>query len=159
LHRPVCNALKARFGTRVTVHADERPRRANPRPEAATRAAFLADIRADPDDDAPRLIYADWLHEHGDADRAEFIRLQCELARLGAADPRRPALEQREGELLEAHRLRWTEGAFLDWLKHPQAECPDPYSHQVCKVMTRAVDARLRLGATADADERSRLEA
>ena len=28
-------------------------------------------------DDLPRLIFADWLDEHGDADRAEFIRLQC----------------------------------------------------------------------------------
>ena len=44
--------------------------------------AFLADIRAHPDDDAPRLIYADWLEETGgptEAVRAEFIRLQCAL--------------------------------------------------------------------------------
>jgi uncharacterized protein (TIGR02996 family) len=33
-----------------------------------------------PDDDAPRLVYADWLEEHGDPDRAEFIRVQCRLA-------------------------------------------------------------------------------
>lgn len=44
--------------------------------------AFLADIIEHPDDDAPRLIYADWLEDHGDASRAEFIRVQCELARL-----------------------------------------------------------------------------
>jgi len=30
-------------------------------------------------DDAPRLVYADWLEEHGEPERAEFIRLQCEL--------------------------------------------------------------------------------
>src|SRR5262249_41219890 len=46
LDRSACNALKLRFGKRVTVHADERPRRPKVRPDAATRAAFLADIRA-----------------------------------------------------------------------------------------------------------------
>jgi uncharacterized protein (TIGR02996 family) len=44
--------------------------------------AFLADICEHPDDDAPRLVYADWLEEHGDQGRADFIRAQC-------ADPRR----------------------------------------------------------------------
>src|SRR5262249_13022193 len=39
--------------------------------------AFVQDVRENPDDPAPRLVYADWLDENGDADRAEFIRLQC----------------------------------------------------------------------------------
>jgi uncharacterized protein (TIGR02996 family) len=43
-------------------------------------ASLLAAILEAPDDDAPRLVYADWLEEQGDADRAEFIRLQCRLA-------------------------------------------------------------------------------
>jgi uncharacterized protein (TIGR02996 family) len=38
---------------------------------------FLAAMAADPDDDTPRLVFADWLDEHGQPDRAEFIRLQC----------------------------------------------------------------------------------
>lgn len=38
--------------------------------------AFLADILAEPADDAPRLIYADWLEDQGRRERAEFIRLQ-----------------------------------------------------------------------------------
>ena len=42
---------------------------------------FLAAICANPDDDAPRLVYADWLDEHGDP-RGEFIRVQVELAAL-----------------------------------------------------------------------------
>ena len=37
--------------------------------------AFLQAIRDAPDDDAPRLIYADWLDERGDP-RGEFIRVQ-----------------------------------------------------------------------------------
>jgi uncharacterized protein (TIGR02996 family) len=46
--------------------------------------AFLRAIGAAPEDDAPRLVYADWLDDRGDAARAEFIRVQCELARRGS---------------------------------------------------------------------------
>jgi uncharacterized protein (TIGR02996 family) len=44
--------------------------------------AFLQAILENPDDDTPRLIYADFLDEHGDPDRDEFIRVQSLLARL-----------------------------------------------------------------------------
>src|SRR5262249_44868579 len=57
--------------------------------------------------DAPRLVYADWLEEHGDAARAEFIRVQCELARLDDGDDRRWELEARERWLLWHHGKRW----------------------------------------------------
>ncbi len=43
---------------------------------------FLETILANPDDDTPRLVYADWLEEHGETERAEFLRLECQLARL-----------------------------------------------------------------------------
>jgi uncharacterized protein (TIGR02996 family) len=49
------------------------------------RDALLAAIRANPDEDAPRLVFADWLQENGDLLRAEFIRVQVELARLREA--------------------------------------------------------------------------
>ena len=42
---------------------------------------LLAAIIADPKNDDIRLIAADWLDEHGECDRAEFIRVQVELAR------------------------------------------------------------------------------
>src|SRR5260370_846833 len=45
-------------------------------------AAFVAAIRADPDNNAQRLVYADYLEEHDEVARAEFIRVQCELAEL-----------------------------------------------------------------------------
>jgi uncharacterized protein (TIGR02996 family) len=61
--------------------------------------AFLADIIANPGEDAPRLIYADWLDEHGEPDRAEFIRRQCQLAWLDAADVRYAAVRARAGDL------------------------------------------------------------
>ncbi len=44
-------------------------------------------ILANPDDDLPRLVYADWLEENGKADTAAFIRVQCELTRLPMWDP------------------------------------------------------------------------
>jgi len=45
-----------------------------------TDSDFMAAIIANPADDAPRLVYADWLEEHDDP-RGEFIRVQVELAR------------------------------------------------------------------------------
>jgi uncharacterized protein (TIGR02996 family) len=44
------------------------------------RAGFMAKIIAEPEEDTHRLAYADWLDENGEPDRAEFIRVQCELA-------------------------------------------------------------------------------
>jgi uncharacterized protein (TIGR02996 family) len=72
--------------------------------------AFLQDILEHPADDAPRLIYADWLEENGGPagqERAEFIRVQCELSRLGPEDPRRCLLEMRERQLLARNRPAW----------------------------------------------------
>lgn len=138
---------------------------------AAVQAEFLAAIRESPDDDTPRLVYADWLTERGEelgevecpqcrgsrgewddggykyqksrwvdcdcchgtgtvsnglAERAELIRVECELVRvnltldecakadISAFDPQRaiPAkrqreLRERERELLLAHANRW----------------------------------------------------
>src|SRR5436305_326439 len=70
-------------------------------------AALLAAVCAHPDDDTPRLVYADWLEEQGKPERAELIRVQCELAQIEGDDPRRPDLEMRAGSLLLAHGLAW----------------------------------------------------
>jgi uncharacterized protein (TIGR02996 family) len=74
---------------------------------AAARAAFLADIIEHPDDDAPRLIFADWLQDNGDPERAAFIRAQIEWARLAPDDPRRPVVQSEAQALLGAHGLAW----------------------------------------------------
>jgi uncharacterized protein (TIGR02996 family) len=71
--------------------------------------AFLGAILEDPDDDTPRLVYADWLDEHGNAERAELIRLQIEHARLDPDDPRRWDLARREKALLDAGGKSWLE--------------------------------------------------
>jgi uncharacterized protein (TIGR02996 family) len=47
-----------------------------------TEQAFLEDICTHPEDDGLRLIYADWLEEHGREQRARYIRVQIEIARL-----------------------------------------------------------------------------
>jgi len=70
---------------------------------AALDRAFLDDIVAHPGDVAPRLIYADWLDDHGDPDRAEFIRVQIALASLAEDDPARHELQRREQALFAAH--------------------------------------------------------
>src|SRR5262249_48634452 len=49
----------------------------------------------------------DWLMEHGHDDRAEFIRVQVELARLPAWDGERVRLRLREQELLKRYGERW----------------------------------------------------
>src|SRR5438105_1256378 len=75
-----------------------------------SHAAFLNAIRAAPEDDTARLVYADFLDEQGSpahAARAEFIRVQIELARLPETDPFRPALEDHENYLLRTHEAAW----------------------------------------------------
>jgi uncharacterized protein (TIGR02996 family) len=68
--------------------------------------AFLQAVRENPDDDGPRLMFADWLEEHGDI-RGEFIHVQIELSRDDLPESRRAALQARERTLLEEHRRRW----------------------------------------------------
>ncbi len=68
---------------------------------------FLQAIRQAPGDDTPRLIYADWLEEHGQADRAEFIRLQCRIARLPDLSLEMPRLMERVEDLLRSHWEEW----------------------------------------------------
>jgi uncharacterized protein (TIGR02996 family) len=70
--------------------------------------ALLRAVLAAPDDDAPRLVYADWLEEHGDMDRAAFIRAQIELARLPVDHEKRTQLVRAERTLWNRHRIEWT---------------------------------------------------
>jgi uncharacterized protein (TIGR02996 family) len=59
---------------------------------------FLRTIAAHPDDDAPRLVFADWLEERGET-YAEFIRLQCGLPT--------PTAHARAAALLAASWRNW----------------------------------------------------
>lgn len=74
-----------------------------------TLSNFLQAIIEDPDDDDLRLVYADWLDERGQPKRAEFIRVQIELAKLPKGDERRKNLEARERELILRHEKQWVQ--------------------------------------------------
>jgi uncharacterized protein (TIGR02996 family) len=50
---------------------------------SSVELALLRTICETPDCDVPRLVYADWLEEHGQHDRAEFIRLLCQISPTG----------------------------------------------------------------------------
>jgi uncharacterized protein (TIGR02996 family) len=102
-----------------------------------TAESFLADIIANPADDAVRLIYADWLSEHDQEERGEFIRVQIELAKPAFASMACACqiryngtlvyrcelctLVKRERELFQTYRLvpdRWLAGlpvSQFDW--------------------------------------------
>jgi uncharacterized protein (TIGR02996 family) len=80
--------------------------------------AFLQAIQDEPDDDAQRLIYADWLDDNDRPERAAFIRAQVRLAALPEEDSARLALEDEADDLLEAHEEEWAaplRGLALEW--------------------------------------------
>lgn len=73
-------------------------------------ASLLRAVLAAPDADEPRLAYADLLAQSSrssDQARAEFIRLQVDLARLPDGDPQFPSMVARERELLGRYRVAW----------------------------------------------------
>lgn len=51
--------------------------------------ALLHAIGEHPEEDTPRLMYADWLEENDQPERADFVRNQVELGRIGIDDPAR----------------------------------------------------------------------
>ena len=73
---------------------------------------FLAQIKAHPDSDEPRLIFADWLEEHRDP-LGEFIRLQC-MPTTGATRQQRRAAAMRADDLRRRFAKRWIGFAVPD---------------------------------------------
>jgi uncharacterized protein (TIGR02996 family) len=73
------------------------------------RRALMAAIIANPEEDTPRLVLADWLQEHGnkhDQARAEFIRLQIQLANTKPGKAR-DELSAAADKLESKHRKAW----------------------------------------------------
>lgn len=88
-------------------------------------AALLHAICAHPDDDTPRLVYADWLDEHDQPERAEFIRVQVERDALtDHSSDEYKCLVAREAELLAAHRPTWLAhlGAFAEAMREGRVQ-------------------------------------
>jgi uncharacterized protein (TIGR02996 family) len=80
--------------------------------------AFLQEVIEHPDDDGPRLVYADYLEEHGDPDRAELIRV-CEAMRrtpVFAADYWR--LKARRNELRPSCPAGWLAATGYDGTRY-----------------------------------------
>jgi uncharacterized protein (TIGR02996 family) len=76
----------------------------------AEERALLAAIVANPDEDTPRLVHADWLQEHDRPERAELIRAQIGLARSKgdtASSAQRNEWNARVRELLQEHSREW----------------------------------------------------
>src|SRR4051794_39792665 len=88
----------------------------------ADEAALLQAVLDAPDDDAPRLAYAKWSEDQGDAAsvaRAELIRTQIDLARLDPADLQAGRVfvtQQRTVELVARHGSAWA-GALAGWVE------------------------------------------
>jgi uncharacterized protein (TIGR02996 family) len=73
------------------------------------RDALQRAILAFPDEDTPRLAFADWLQENGDSERAEFIRAQIEFAQAELFSPPARAAAERAESLLRTHGRAWGE--------------------------------------------------
>jgi uncharacterized protein (TIGR02996 family) len=87
--------------------------------------ALIRSVLANPADNAPRLVYADWLEERGRPEDADFIRVQIELARLGFGDAFH---KDGSGHLrhMPAHVERLTERQLELWFAgYGRADLPD----------------------------------
>src|SRR5438093_4089128 len=104
--------------------------------------AFLRAVLDRPDDDGPRLVFADWLEERGDP-RGAFIRAQVELERLGEYDPRRPALELLADQLLVEHGDAW-KAPLAALLGHSFIDCT--FRRGFIEDLTLGAPDLLRLG-------------
>jgi uncharacterized protein (TIGR02996 family) len=71
------------------------------------RDLLLKAVCDNPDDDTPRLVFADWFQEHGEEERAELIRVQIEYSRHPETAPEREPLWDRAKEILDVHERRW----------------------------------------------------
>ncbi len=106
--------------------------------------AFLRAVFDAPDDDTPRLVYADFLQENGEEERAEFIRVQCELAvKRGHTEyaDRIRELGMREWELiqqLEPERKYWDAGEQA--IHQRRGFCP-PAGSFIVRTMLRDITA------------------
>jgi uncharacterized protein (TIGR02996 family) len=71
------------------------------------REALVAAVIAEPEDDLPRLVYADWLDEHGESERAEFIRVQIENPSWHCSFNNADGKPQIDTKLMNRHGYDW----------------------------------------------------
>jgi uncharacterized protein (TIGR02996 family) len=68
---------------------------------------FLEVIRKNPKDNDTRLVYADWLEEHGHPKRAELLRLQCGLDEVDEHDDQQVKRMELKLEALSPQDEAW----------------------------------------------------
>lgn len=112
-----CNCLSyknpCKHALALLLHLLDHPElRAAPEQKGAAGdfESLLRAVFANPEDDAVRLVFADFLDESGQADRAALIRHQCELTRLRANSSRHKELTRLVNKLVP--KLRKQTGVF-----------------------------------------------
>src|SRR5262249_50323891 len=75
--------------------------------QATTQETLLAGVVGHPEEDGPRLVYADWREENGQPEWAQLTRAQIDLARLPRDDPRRAELLDASVRLHQTHGRDW----------------------------------------------------
>jgi uncharacterized protein (TIGR02996 family) len=86
-----------------------------------TLTALLETCWENLDDHTPRLVLADWLEEHGAADRAEITRLEAALKDADRHGNEWLRLRRRWKDLLAAQQREWLGPALADALKATEA--------------------------------------
>jgi uncharacterized protein (TIGR02996 family) len=82
------------------------------------RESLVAAIATRPGDDDSRRVFADWLDDHGEHARADFVRASVEAAHTRPGTPRRADLLDRAADLLAAHEAAWLgpwRERLVDW--------------------------------------------
>ncbi len=126
--------------------------------------ALLAAICADPDEDTPRLAFADWLDENNQSERAAFVRAQIDIARTPPWEPYAVMCKWRQPHLISGKLFRQTlpsvDGHHVAWPHEPfrrglgwrlNVASPGVWEQTEPKILGRAPVGEMHLhGATLD---------
>lgn len=112
---------------------------------------FIRAILENPDDEAPLLIFGDWLEENGEFERAEHLRLRCELTRSVSERPAGDAVGLEQFRIEAERRLTELDRRYeSSWL----AELPRVdglHWHAIEDGLVRSVNLYVRSAKQADA--------
>jgi uncharacterized protein (TIGR02996 family) len=99
----------------LVEHSELRVEKEETLPAASDFEGLVRALFHNPDDDTPRLIFADWLEENGQIDRAALIRYQCEQARYKSNAKRHKELDKLIKPLVE--KLKKAMRPLPAWVK------------------------------------------
>lgn len=102
--RPCKHAIALLIYLAETPSARPEPKADAAEPTADDFEPLLRGVFANPADDTVRLVFADWLDDHGEPDRAALVRVQCESARTTLKAKRGKELAAEEKRLNQSIR-------------------------------------------------------